>query len=641
MATETRQLPPLAMRATFQPETVDVEARTVDVIWTTGARVLRGFWDRYWEELSLDPKHVRMERLNNGAPFLDGHQGYSAARDVMGVVVSARLEKGRGVATVRFTPAGVDPEADRLFEKIRVGVVQNVSVGYRVHKLEKIEDGEDKIPIMRATLWEPYEISAVPMGADDGAGVRAAGGETNPCEVITRGLEPQKDKAMSDEMNTTPDPVQAERARAADIHKLCARAQFPELAGELISSGMTLDQARARVLDAIATRSESYGGPPPGPSGAVERFRVGDTLDSMDKRISAMSEALAHRAGNRGQLSDRARQHAQLGIADMARIILEGRGESVRFMNRPQIVRMALERRGGVYHTTDNFPGLLKEAGNRVLLDGYTSYTGGIRQISRRTTAPDFRSKYALRLGEFPELKEVKEHGEVTYGSMTEGKESYSLKTFARIFSLSRQAMINDDLGAFDIVRRYGRAAAEMESNELIKLITANAGLGVFMADGKPVFHLDHGNVPAAGAAITIDSLGEALKSMRLQKMLGSSTPLNVQPRFLLVPAALEVLAMQYVAQITATTADDVNPFASKLEVVIEPRLDAIDDEAWIVAADQEVTPGLEHALLEGAEGPELVEEVGFEIEGVKWKVREDFGCGVVGYEGLYRCPKP
>ena len=158
---ETREIGQLSMRAQVAPSSIDEEARTVEVVWTTGERVMRGYWERYYEELSLDPKHVRMERLNGGAPLLDTHSSYELA-DVIGVVESATLSKTEGRATLRF--AKDDERADSVFRKVADGIVRNVSVGYRVHKLEKIEEEDDKIPVYRATDWEPMELSMVPIG---------------------------------------------------------------------------------------------------------------------------------------------------------------------------------------------------------------------------------------------------------------------------------------------------------------------------------------------------------------------------------------------------------------------------------------------------------------------------------------------
>ena len=164
-AIAVRDIPVLALRATVAPGTVDEEARTVDVVWSTGARVLRGFFDKFFEELSLDPKHVRMERINNGAPFLKSHRGFDLDA-VIGVVESgsAKVDGKQGTATIRFSKRDDDEDADRVFRKIRDGIIQNVSVGYNVHRFEQVEGGDEEIPVYRAVDWEPFEISAVAMG---------------------------------------------------------------------------------------------------------------------------------------------------------------------------------------------------------------------------------------------------------------------------------------------------------------------------------------------------------------------------------------------------------------------------------------------------------------------------------------------
>ena len=95
--------PRLTRWATITPASLNVERRTAEVTWTTGARVLRAPWlgEQFYEELSLAPDHVRMARLTSGtAPVLDAHQGANT-RTVIGVVESARLERGQGIARRR------------------------------------------------------------------------------------------------------------------------------------------------------------------------------------------------------------------------------------------------------------------------------------------------------------------------------------------------------------------------------------------------------------------------------------------------------------------------------------------------------------------------------------------------------------
>lgn len=196
LAPRTVDLPALAIRATITPQSIDVDARRVGVVFSTGAPVVRYDWrtgTRYIEKLSMDPAHVRLDRLNSGAPLLDTHSAYSLS-DVMGVVEegSAKISGKRGMATVRFSRRDdVEPYWNDVKEKI----IGSVSVGYIVHRYEETPaKDENKISTRLAVDWEPYEISMVPMPADVGARTRdgkPADGTTpslHPCEVVTRDL---------------------------------------------------------------------------------------------------------------------------------------------------------------------------------------------------------------------------------------------------------------------------------------------------------------------------------------------------------------------------------------------------------------------------------------------------------------------
>jgi HK97 family phage prohead protease len=184
MDPQTIDLPALCVRA--EVGSVNEDARTVDLIFSTGASVDRmDYWSgkRYREVLSMDPAHVRLERLNAGGPLLDSHSAWSVG-DILGTVVpgSARIEKGKGVATVRFSKReAVEP----IWQDVRDGIISSVSVGYRIHKFEE-ETKKDAVPVRTAIDWEPYEVSMVPMPADTGAKVRADKTNTNPCVILAR-----------------------------------------------------------------------------------------------------------------------------------------------------------------------------------------------------------------------------------------------------------------------------------------------------------------------------------------------------------------------------------------------------------------------------------------------------------------------
>jgi len=180
----TIELPPLSVRATVR--TINEEARTVDLVFSTGAAVERFDWwtgKRYIEKLSMDPAHVRLQRLNAGAPLLDAHSAYSIA-DQIGAVEpdSAKMVKKEGRATVRFSRReAVEP----IWQDVRDAIITSVSVGYRVHRFEETTGKDGAIPTRLATDWEPFEISLVPMPADAGAKVRDGDkSNANQCVIV-------------------------------------------------------------------------------------------------------------------------------------------------------------------------------------------------------------------------------------------------------------------------------------------------------------------------------------------------------------------------------------------------------------------------------------------------------------------------
>ncbi len=145
-------------------------------MWSTGARVRRRSWTDgpYDEELVVTPEAVRLDRLNAGAPLLNTHASWSLA-DVIGNVVpgSARIVGGEGVCRAALSKAPGDAD---IVQKIRDGNITNISVGYRIHKVEKIEGLDGAPALWRVVDWEPFEISAVPIPADPGAQFRSEDG---------------------------------------------------------------------------------------------------------------------------------------------------------------------------------------------------------------------------------------------------------------------------------------------------------------------------------------------------------------------------------------------------------------------------------------------------------------------------------
>jgi len=588
----------LTRRADLAPASADRDARTVEVIWSTGAPVRRrDMAGQYIECLSLAPEAVDLSRLQ-GASVLDAHR-QSAVRDVLGSVQSASVDGQRGTALIRFSAR---PEVEPLWQDVLSGILRHVSVGYSVE--EWAETTENGARVLTASRWTPHEISLVPTPADPGARIRM---ETN----------------MPDTTTATPPETQTRAAINTEIRSIARIAGLDQvwIDGQ-IDAAADADTARRAAFETLATRSA--------PTIRTEQVRVeiGDSQDDPALRTRQMGEALYARINPRHELSEPARRYAYATPVDMAKELLTLRGESTMALSPATLVTRAL-------HTTSDFPIILGNTVGRVLRDAYQAAPSGIRRLGRQTSARDFRAVNKIMLGEAPLLEKLNEHGEIKAGTMAEAREAYKIETWARKIGITRQVLVNDDLGAFsDLARRMGQGAAETEARILVTLLEANSGNGPTLSDTKALFHVDHGNKAGSGAVISDATLSAARLALRTQKGIDGRI-IRVTPKNLLVPPALETVAEKWLATIAPATAADVNPFSGAMSLVVEPRLSSAT--RWYVIADPGEIDGLEFAYLSGNEGPQVESRSGWDVDGVEIRVILDFGAGFIDHRGWFQ----
>lgn len=680
--TEIREIGTLRVRAQFRAASFDEKARTVEMVISTEAPVKRFGWDgAFMEILSMDPKAIRLDRLNSGrAPLLNAHNAYELGA-VIGVVEKSAAVKGELVGTVRFSQrADVAP----IVQDVKDGIIANVSVGYRVHKFvqddpEDPED-EDEMPVYRAMDWEPFEVSLVPIGADAAAAVRREGEEKHSCEVITqRGAQPQEPqtmktpaelqaekeakeaeekaraaKAAAESEKTRKEATEAERTRVADIQQAVRAANLDSaVADDLIKQGVTADAARKVILEKLSAAQDA--------TRANGNVAVGEDKAQLARR-NGLEAFLLHRADPaKNKLTDEAKPFVGMRLMDLARDCAEAAGHKTRGMGPLQIAALALnmDLRGGMDLSTrapamlgvSDFPSITANVLYKTLRQAYEIAPQTFKPIARRVTLNDFKPIQRTQLGEAPALKQVLEDGEITMGAISEGKETYQLLTYARRMALTRQLIINDNMGAFTrLPMLFGRSAADLESNLVWAQIAGNPLMGV---DGVALFAAGHNNIVAHGAgatvaaAPTIATMNAARAALRKQKGLDGVQFLNLVPEFLIVPPALETSADQLVSTaMLANLQGSINPFAGRLKVLVEPRIGsggiALDDTAdadthWIVAASPDQIDILEYAYLAGEDGPFMETRIGFEVDGLEIKCRHDFAAKVIDWRGLFR----
>lgn len=641
-----RQAPPddpeiLTRRAPLEASTWNAEARTVEVVFSRGAPVQREDWQgTFTEELAIDGY-----RGGENVPFLDSHRRWGLD-DILGSVLSTRIVGGEARAVVRLSRS--NPKSQRLADDLSDGIRFPVSVGYSVQRWKETTDVKTGVRTKRAERWTVHEISVVAIPADAKATTRSetmpgenpAPNNPNPTQQAPQQPAPAGGAAPQIETRQAPTPPQdgqnGNTAGGATLTRAETNTQIRTLARSLgldqrwvdeqIDGERSLDDVRTRALDVVTQRGQ--GGNVPSQS-----IQVGNDYTDPEFRARTLGEALYGRLNRSHNLAEAARPYAAMSMLDMARDSLRLRSVPMTGLSTARIVERAL-------HTTSDFPLILGDAVGRTLRDSYRIAGSALRPLGRQVNHVDFRQRSRLMLSEGPKLERLNESGEVKRGTLQESKESYKLETYAKAIGISRQIIVNDDLGAFsDIGRRLGKVAAETEAELLVKLLVENGGGGPRMSDGKNLFHADRKNLAAgAGGASkpSIDSLSAGRTAMRRQTSL-QGNPISVTPKWLIVAPEMETAAEQLLADISAATISDANPFASKLQLVVEPRLE--DPNAWYLAADPSEVDGLEWSYLEGEEGPQLDTRAGFEIEGVEVKVRLDFGAGFVDSRGWYRNP--
>lgn len=644
---------------------VDEAAREVEIVWTTGATIPRVqfFGDDFEEELIVSPDAVRLDRLNNGAPLLNSHHGHNLDH-IIGVVVegTARIENGQGLARVKFSGR---EDVGPIWTDVKEGIIRNISVGYRIHRVE-IEKREGSVDLWRVIDWEPLELSAVAIGADPGAHVRADNGKDvlNECIVSRNGTNHSEGtKAMSDPKNqaagdkvsaqTTTTPADRSDAardlavqssvpspdaneiaasanvRAATIVGLCHRHGQQAKAEGFIASGKTLDQVRSEILDTLAATDDQT-------SRRSEPAVVNNSGARQAEYQSAISTALMYRASPGGAtLPDDAREFVGMTMMELVRHEAAFRGQSLNGLTRMDIAGLGVLGRAGGGMTTSDFPAILANVANKTLRSAYDStprtFTGWARQASLN----DFKPVKRTQLGGAPSLLKVPEGAEITRGAMEDGAESYQLSTYARIITITRQAVINDDLSALTRVpAAFGMAAADLESDIVYSILLDNPN----MADGKALFVAAHGNLAAAATGVT--QAGITAMRLAMAKQVGlEGRKISVRPRFLIVPDGDRfVEAQREVAAVTPRNTGDVNVYAGSMEVVAEARLIPASGAApWFAVADPNRIDTVEFGYLAGQQGVYTETDVGFEVDGLSIKARHDFAAGAIDSRGVYK----
>lgn len=605
---------------------VDTDSRTVELSFSSETPYGRWFGD---EILCHDEECINLERFNNGL----GTVLFNHDRDaVVGHIEKVWLEDNRGKALVRFDE---DEQSETIFQKVQSGTLQGVSVGYAINRYEVLEDEDTKStngrfngPAYVVTDWEPLEISIVSVPADPTVGVGRSAEEIHTSidtqEDNTRmdqekNLEVQEVKSAPVETGLTQADLQKameqERKRTSEITAMF-RDFDVEGADEAIVLGKSVEEAREMVMDQLRARNKGVS------------VTMGEA--ESDKFRAAAQDAVLMAAGI--PVADAAPGAQELrgySMVEMARESLRREsGSTVNFGDNMELARAAI-------NSTSTFPAIMSNLANKSVMVGFNEAETTYQIWAGKGSNRDFKEAARVALSEAGTLELVPEGGQFKQDSFGEASARTKVATYGKLFSLTRQAIINDDLGLFSkIATKYGSAAKRLVNKMVYAQLTGN----VKMQDNVALFDTKHGNVAGTGEALSVKAIAKAITAMRRQKGIQGEATLNITPKYLVVPPELEMTAYQIVnstAAVDGVNSGVANPYKGRFIVVADAEL--TDPDAWYLVADATQHDTIEVTYLNGVETPRLETRQGFDVDGIEYKVAFDCGVSALDFRGVFK----
>ncbi|MGR3497107.1 Clp protease ClpP [Citreimonas sp.] len=442
----------------------------------------------------------------------------------------------------------------------------------------------------------------------------------------TKPTQPVVMPAPLDESAIRAEAQAAERQRVKRITE-AARVAGVEmsLVDTLIDEGVSFEMAHERIMAAWSAKDDGL----PRPGSPTTRI----LRDERETMRMGMAQAITAQMANAAPESDAAREYMAQSLVEMAAAAVDHRGP----------MRTAYDRQGVIeaaFHSTSDFPAIFENALNKRLLGAYQMAQPVYQRIAMRADFNDFRPHPMVNTGSFPLLKKVNEAGEIKFGTLGDKKETVVLVPYAMGLRLTRQMIINDDLGAIDrIVRTQGLAVARTEEAVFFAMFLSGTGSDgpTLTETNRQVFSTNGADLTKAGTgvAISVESVGAGRAAIQKQKGI-EGEDLALSPSIILTGPDKQTEAEKLVADVQPSQASEVNPFSGRLTPISTPK---ITGNSWYLMADPGVQAAFMYGYLQGDAGPRMRMDEPFGMQGVAYTIERDFGCGAIDKRGVWKNP--
>lgn len=407
----------------------------------------------------------------------------------------------------------------------------------------------------------------------------------------------------------------------------------PEAERVMRQANVTADQVRASILNAVASVQRQA------PAGTSARV-ITDERDTFRSRAidGLILRATPNLASNRtDQQLAAAREFRGMSFERLAEECLTQAGRQTRGMVRAELIRSAL--------STSDFPNLLGGALSRTLRELYEFMPAVYRQVAQKRTVADFRTQTVIGLSGLGEMRVVPQGGEPKRKDMVELPETYAVQKYEEIIPITYEALVNDDLGAFQSVSPLvASMALATERRVFFSLFTPT---GPVMADGVTLFNAAHRNlITLSPGAPTVTRLGAVRQQLRLQtdaaQNVSGGNRLNLPFAFVLAPTTHETTLDQlFAGTITGLQADGAAIARNDLLLgnlksvvpIIDPVLDDNNAQNWFGLVPAEYGAFI-YSYLEGEDGLVTEELPPGRVSGIEVKARLVFAAACTDWRG-------
>jgi len=606
---------------------------------------------------------------------------------IVGHTESIRIEGNQLLVSGVISGAGA--VAQEIVESSRNGFPWQASLGASSGKAEFVPKGKSAQangrefagPVYIARRSTLGEVSFVALGADDNTSASVAAARTNQTnnthivkeddmtftqwleakgfnpgtltETQTTNLEAMFNASNAQTTGTEADhdanagdrtdviarirtETAAETTRIAEVRRICG-GKHDEIEASAIAEGWDTTQTELEVLRAqrpTLTRG--------GVRNDTDHAHSGRALEAAMCLSAGLSESQV------GKWYDEKTMNAALardlqgaGLHTLIYETIHAAGDHVRpgrIDN--ETIRAAFAANGRLLQasssafSTVSLSGILSNVANKTMLAAYNAVESVVAQFSAETDVNDFKEVTRYRLTGNGVFEKVGPDGELKHAGLSEQAFKNKVETFGRMISLTRQMMINDDLGAFlQIPRLIGRMSALKREEAVFELLLSNPS-NFFDAANKNF-------LAGVDTALSIDALTKA-EQVFLDQTDSEGKPVLLSPSVLLVPSSLKVAAQVLMTETRVNEVTDtnkpkpaVNPHAGKWKPVASPYLNAQgitggSAKAWYLLANPADVAAVEIAYLRGKRTPTIESgDTDFNTLGMQWRGYFDFGVAM------------